>query len=98
MGVGVLLNLACIAIALSGVELMHFAVALFVLGLGWNFLFVGGTMLVTSAYRPEEKTTAQAAMDTVIFSTMALTSFSSGALITTQGGAGSTSARCCRSA
>ncbi len=85
MGVGVLLNALCIVIALSGVELMQFVAALLLLGVGWNFLFVGGTTLFTEAYRPEEKTTAQAAMDTVIFSTMTVTSFSSGALITTQG-------------
>jgi MFS family permease len=85
MAVGVLLNAACIAVALSGVELMQFLVALFVLGVGWNFLFIGGTTLFTQAYRPEEKTTAQAAMDTVIYTTMTVTSFSSGALITTRG-------------
>ena len=85
MAVGVLLNLLCIGVALSGVDLMRFAIALLVLGIGWNFLFVGGTTLFTEAYRPEEKTTAQATMDTVIFTTMALTSFSSGALVTTQG-------------
>jgi MFS family permease len=85
MAVGVLLNLVCIGVALSGVDLMRFAISLLVLGIGWNFLFVGGTTLFTEAYRPEEKTTAQATMDTVIFSTMALTSFSSGALVTTQG-------------
>jgi MFS family permease len=85
MAVGVLLNALCIAVALSGVELMQFLLALFVLGVGWNFLFIGGTTLVTQAYRPEEKTTAQAAMDTVIYATMTLTSFGSGALITTRG-------------
>jgi MFS family permease len=85
MGVGVLLNAACIAIALSGIDLMQFLVALLVLGVGWNFLYIGGTTLFTETYRPEEKTTAQAAMDTVVYTTMTLTSFSSGALITTQG-------------
>ena len=85
MAVGVVLNVVCIAVALSGVELMNFIVALIALGVGWNFLFIGGTTLFTEAYRPEEKTTAQAAMDTVIFTTMALTSFSSGALVTTSG-------------
>ena len=85
MGVGVMLNAVCIAVALSGVDLMHFVVALFTLGVGWNFLYIGGTTLFTEAYRPEERTTAQAAMDTVVFSTMTLTSFSSGALVTTQG-------------
>ena len=85
MGMGVLLNMLCIAVALSGVDLMRFVIALLVLGIGWNFLFIGGTTLFTEAYRPEEKTTAQATMDTVIFTTMAITSFSSGALVTTQG-------------
>ena len=85
MAVGVVLNAVCIAVALSGLDLMQFLVALFALGVGWNFLFVGGTTLFTEAYRPEEKTTAQAAMDTAIFTTMTVTSFSSGALVTTQG-------------
>lgn len=85
MAVGVVLNLVCIGVALSGIELMRFVVALFTLGVGWNFLFIGGTSLFTSAYRPEEKTKAQAAMDTTVFATMTLTSFSSGALVTTQG-------------
>jgi MFS family permease len=85
MSVGLFLNLVCIAVALNGIALEHFLVALFTLGVGWNFLFIGGTSLVTSSYRPEEKTTAQAAMDTAIFATMTVTSFSSGALVTTQG-------------
>ncbi len=85
MAVGVLLNLMCITVALSGVDLMRFLGALLMLGVGWNFLFIGGTTLFTEAYRPEEKTTAQAAMDTVIFTTMTLSSFSSGALVTTSG-------------
>ena len=85
MATGVVLNACCIAVALSGVELDHFLVALFMLGVGWNFLYIGGTTLFTSAYRPEEKTKARAAMDTTVFSTMTLTSFSSGALVTTQG-------------
>jgi MFS family permease len=85
MGAGVLLNALCIVVALSGVDLMRFLVALFVLGVGWNFLYIGGTTLFTETYRPEEKTTAQAAMDTLVYATMTLTSFSSGALVTTQG-------------
>jgi MFS family permease len=85
MWAGVVLNAACIAVALTGVDLMQFLVALTALGIGWNFLFIGATALVTSAYRPEEKTTAQAAMDGTVMTTMAITSFSSGALVTTQG-------------
>jgi MFS family permease len=82
---GVALNLVCIAVALSGTDLMQFTVALVALGLGWNFLYVGGTALFTEAYKPQEKTTAQAAMDTTVFATMTLTSFASGALVTTGG-------------
>jgi MFS family permease len=85
MALGVLLELACIAVALSGIELMQFLLALFTLGVGWNFLYVGGTTLLTTAYRPEEKNKAQGAMDFCVFSTMALTSFASGALVTTRG-------------
>jgi MFS family permease len=85
MWTGLLLNGVCIAVALSGVDLMEFLVALTALGVGWNFMFIGGTALFTEAYGPEERTTAQAAMDTVVFSTMTLTSFASGALVATQG-------------
>ena len=85
MGVGVVLNLVCVAVALSGVDLMQFLVALFVLGVGWNFLYTGGSTLLTTTYRPDEKNKAQGAMDTCVFATMAVSSFSSGALVTTQG-------------
>ena len=85
MATGVALNLACIAIALSGVELHQFAVALFLLGVGWNFLFTGSTTLSMGAYRPEEKDRAQAAINFCVFAVMAFTSFASGALVSTQG-------------
>ena len=85
MAVGVALNFVCIAIALSGVELHQFVIALFVLGVGWNFLFTGSTTLSLKAYRPEEKDQAQAAINFSVFGVMAVTSFASGALVTTQG-------------
>ena len=85
MGAGVLLNLACVAVALMGVDLHHFGIALFLLGVGWNFLFTGSTTLSLQAYRPEEKDRAQAAINFFVFATMAITSFASGALVTTQG-------------
>lgn len=85
MGVGVALNALCIAIALSGQELHQFLIALFLLGMGWNFLFTGSTTLAMQAYRPEEKDKAQAAINFFVFATMAVTSFASGALVTTQG-------------
>ncbi len=85
MGVGLVLNLACIVVALSGVELHHFLVALFVLGVGWNFLFTGATTLSLQAYAPEEKDKAQAVLNFCMFATLALTSFASGVLVTTRG-------------
>ena len=85
MTTGLLLNLACVAFALHGNDVMHFLGALIVLGVGWNFLYIGGSTLVTTTYAPEEKTRAQAALDFCVYSTMTLTSFSSGALVTTGG-------------
>ncbi len=85
MATGVALNLACIVVALSGVELHQFVVALFVLGVGWNLLFTGSTTLAMGAYRPEEKDRAQAAINFCVFAVMAFTSFASGALVSTQG-------------
>ena len=85
MGTGVALNVACVAIALSGVELHQFLIALFLLGVGWNFLFTASTTLSLQSYRPEEKDRAQAAINFCVFATMALTSFASGALVTTRG-------------
>ncbi|QNK70288.1 MFS transporter [Variovorax sp. PAMC26660] len=85
MGVGLALNLACIAVALSGVELHHFIVALCLLGVGWNFLFTGSTTLSLTAYTPEERDRTQGALNFCVFATLALTSFASGVLVTTQG-------------
>jgi predicted MFS family arabinose efflux permease len=85
MATGVVLNLACIGIALSGIEVMDFLLSMFLLGVGWNFLFTAGTALSLKAYRPEEKDKVQGAINFCVFATMALSSFSSGALVTTQG-------------
>ena len=85
MLLGVLLNLACVGIALSGQEIAHFTAALFLLGVGWNFLFTGSTTLAITAYRPEEKDRAQGAINFFVFATMAGTSLASGALVTTSG-------------
>ncbi|MFN5700671.1 MAG: MFS transporter [Betaproteobacteria bacterium] len=85
MSAGLALNIFCVAFALSGDDVMHFFWALLALGVGWNFLYIGGSTLATQAWRPEEKTRAQAALDFCVYSTMTLTSFSSGALVTTGG-------------
>ena len=83
--VGVALMFACVAFALNGNDVMHFLGALFALGVGWNFMFIGGTTLLTETYRPEEKNRVQGANDFLVFLTMAISSFSSGALVTTRG-------------
>ena len=85
MGAGIVFYLVCISIALSGVDLHQFVLALFLLGIGWNFLFTGATTLSLQAYRPEEKDRAQGALNFFMFATLAVSSFASGVLVTTQG-------------
>lgn len=82
---GAALMAACIAIAVAGQSLMHFWWALLVLGVGWNFLFVGGTTLLTEACAPAEKAKTQGLNDFIMFFTMAGSSFSSGLLVTSAG-------------
>ena len=85
MALGLLLNLICVAIALSGVDFKQFLVALFLLGLGWNFIFTASTTLALTAYRPEEKDKAQGALNFCVFAVLALSSLASGVLVTTRG-------------
>jgi len=85
MGAGVVINLVCIVIALNGLDVTHFVWALFLLGVGWNFLFTASTTLSLKAYTPIEKDRAQGAINFCVFTTMGFTAFASGAFITTQG-------------
>jgi MFS family permease len=85
MMTGALLNLVTIGIALGGVEVANFWWALVILGVGWNFLYIGGTTLLTETYRPEERAKAQGANDQSIFIMMLISSFASGATVTTAG-------------
>ena len=82
---GVVLNVACIAIALAGVDVVHFWLALVMLGIGWNFMFVGATALLTESHSPAERAKVQGVNDAAIFLTMIVTSLASGALFTIQG-------------
>jgi predicted MFS family arabinose efflux permease len=77
---GVLLVLASL-INLHGITFTHFWVALFVLGIGWNFMFVGGTTLVTETYAPAERAKTQALNDFLVFGSVATGSFLSGNLL-----------------
>jgi MFS family permease len=72
-------------IALSGISLAHFWLALILLGVGWNFAFVGATALVTQCHRPNERNKVQAVNDFLVFGSMALGSFSSGKLLASYG-------------
>lgn len=78
---GCLLLLACIVAALSGTALLNFWTALFVLGVGWNFMYVGASALLADAYAPAERAKTQAANDFLVFLTMAISSASSGVLL-----------------
>ncbi|QDL53356.1 MFS transporter [Rhodoferax aquaticus] len=85
MGVGVALYAGCIAVALSGVDLHQFLIALFLLGVGWNFLFTGSTTLSLETYTPQEKDRAQGALNFFVFAVLAASSLASGILVTTSG-------------
>lgn len=80
--VGVVLNVMCIGVNLMGTTLAHFHLALTLLGIGWNFMFVGSTTLLTEAYAASEKATTQAAHDFLMFAFVALSTFLSGQLLT----------------
>lgn len=77
---GAVLCFLCVLVNLYGQSLWHFWSALVLLGLGWNFLFVGGTTLLTESYSESEKSRTQAANDFIVFSTVSITALSSGVL------------------
>jgi len=85
MQAGALVNVASIGIALTGVGVAQFWWSLVLLGVGWNFLYIGGTTLLTETYRPEERAKVQGANDFLIFAMMAISSFSSGLIVTGAG-------------
>ncbi len=82
---GVVLEATCVAIALSGVDVMNFWLALVLLGVGWNFIFVGATTLLTESHTSAERAKVQGVNEMAILFTMVASSFSSGALFTYQG-------------
>lgn len=77
---GALLYAGCMVLNLMGQDIQNFWLALVLLGLGWNFMFIGGTTLLTDTYRPEERSKVQALNDFAVFTVVAAASFSSGAL------------------
>jgi MFS family permease len=82
---GFALTAASAAVGLMGVDVSHFWGSLILLGLGWNFGFVGASAMVLECHRPEEKTRVQSLNDLVVFGTMAIGSFLSGGLLSSYG-------------
>jgi MFS family permease len=85
IGAGIVLMAVATAVGITGVTVAHFAVALALVGVAWNFMYTGGTMLLTEAYEPAEKARVQGVNDLILFVTMTVSSLSSGALVTAAG-------------
>ncbi|MGM0769894.1 MAG: MFS transporter [Pseudomonadota bacterium] len=88
MGAGLLAYLGCIALAASGVSFHHYLSALLLLGVGWNFLFVGGTTLLPRGYRDSERFRVQGLNDIMVFGSQATAALSAGAILSWVGWAG----------
>jgi MFS family permease len=80
-GIGLVLIGAAAAVGIAGTSVAHFWGGLVLLGLGWNFAFIGATTMVTHCHRPEERNKVQAFNDFLIFGSMAVSSFSSGQML-----------------
>lgn len=81
MGLGLLAYLGCVALAFSGISFHHYLSALILLGVGWNFLFVGGTTLLPKGYRDEERFRVQGLNDLMVFGSQAMAALSAGAVL-----------------
>ena len=81
IAVGLALLAGCAGVAIAGITLPHFSVAMALLGVGWNFGFIGATALLASAHLPEERARVQGMNDFLVFGLVTLGSFSSGALM-----------------
>jgi predicted MFS family arabinose efflux permease len=84
-GAGLALIIVAAVIGIAGISLWHFWIGLALLGVGWNFAFIGATTMVTQCHRPNERNKVQAFNDFLVFGSMALGSFSSGALLVSFG-------------
>ena len=85
VALGLLLEASAATIGLTGITAMHFWATLMVLGVGWNFSFVGASALVLETHRPQERNKVQAFNDFLVFGMMAVGSFSSGQLLANYG-------------
>ena len=80
-GIGLALIMVAAAIGIAGVSVWHFWIALALIGVGWNFAFVGASTMVMQCHRPNERNKVQAFNDFLVFGSMAISSFSSGTLL-----------------
>lgn len=85
MAAGLLAYLGCIVLAASGISFHHYLWALVLLGVGWNFLFVGGTTLLPKGYRDAERFRVQGLNDMLVFGAQATAALSAGAVLTSYG-------------
>jgi MFS family permease len=86
MGLGLLILGSAGLVALSGMELEHFYTALILLGIGWNFCFIGATTLLTRAHAPHERGRVQGMNDAIVFGCVTIASIASGGLMNCSGG------------
>jgi MFS family permease len=82
---GIVLVIGCAVVALDGNTVAHFVAALVLLGAGWNFMYTGGTTLLTECYSPAEKARVQGANDFIVFTMMGVSSLASGAMVSIAG-------------
>ncbi len=85
MALGTSIYLLVVLVALSGQEVMHYWWAMVLLGVGWNFLFTSGTLLLPESYQPNERFKVQACNDFTIFIIQAIASLSAGWILFSQG-------------
>ncbi|MCT4656765.1 MAG: MFS transporter [Cohaesibacter sp.] len=85
VALGLLLLASCSVVALMGVDLSHFWIALILLGVGWNFGFIGATAMVTDCYSSSERAKVQATNDFFVFGVVSIASFSSGSVMNAYG-------------
>ncbi|HUG58726.1 MAG TPA: MFS transporter, partial [Candidimonas sp.] len=83
--IGLVMIAASALLALAGLELLNFWGSLVLLGVGWNFGFIGATAMLTDCYHPSERAKVQGLNDFLVFGTVAIASFSSGQLLNTSG-------------
>ena len=86
MGIGLLILAAAGIVALSGVQLSNFFLALILIGIGWNFSFIGATTLLTNSYAPHERGRVQGLNDAIVFGCVTIASLASGGLMNCTGG------------